>query len=96
MKAYSFDYSMGPTAKLVIHFDYDKGSPGCMYLRNGDPGYPPDPEQVEITDCQVWHRADERSPWINTKVSLTEDVVSTEWLENKAWGYIEEQREDAA
>ena len=96
MTPLSVDYDMGPTAKLVICFDYDRGSPGCMYLRNGDPGYPPEPECVEITDCQVWHRADQRSPWINTGVSLAEDVVSNEWLEQRAWKYIEKSREGEA
>ena len=31
-----------------ITFNYTKGRPAVMYLRNGDPGYPADPAEVEF------------------------------------------------
>ena len=37
-RANRLDYPLGPVAKLVICFDYDKGDPGCHTQRNGDPG----------------------------------------------------------
>jgi hypothetical protein len=95
MKNYRFDYPLGPTSKLVICFDYTKGRPGRMYERNGDPGYPDDPEELDITDVQVWHRTDNKAQWVNTGVSIGEDVIGNEWAEEKAWAYIEEQREEA-
>jgi len=31
-----------------IEFEYRAGSPAVMYLRNGDPGYPADPDELEV------------------------------------------------
>ena len=33
--------------QFEIEFDYSKGLPGRMYERNGDPGYPEEPPEVE-------------------------------------------------
>lgn len=30
-----------------------KGSPGCMYLPNGDPGYPPEPPECDIETVKL-------------------------------------------
>jgi len=32
----------------TAHFHYSPGSPGCHTQRNGDPGWPPDPPEVEV------------------------------------------------
>lgn len=34
--------------EVVCFYIYTPGLPGCNYLRNGDPGYPPEPAEVEI------------------------------------------------
>lgn len=31
-----------------VEFDYTPGTPDVMYLPNGDPGYPGDPEELEL------------------------------------------------
>ncbi len=31
-----------------IEFEYRAGRPAVMYLRNGDPGYPADPDELEV------------------------------------------------
>lgn len=31
-----------------ITFEYRAGRPAVMYLRNGDPGYPADPDEIEL------------------------------------------------
>jgi len=95
MSAHQFDYAMGPFAKLVICFDYSKGSPGCHTRPNGDPGWPPEPEEVEITDVQVWALNSLSGAWVHTGVSLPEEVTDGDWIEEKAWEYIERQREEA-
>lgn len=38
---------------LIIEFDYSPGSPGTMYQKNGDPGDPPEPEELDITACKL-------------------------------------------
>lgn len=32
----------------VAAFTYFPGHPGCWYRRNGDPGDPPEPDEIEI------------------------------------------------
>ena len=91
-RANRLDYPLGPVAKLVICFDYDKGDPGCHTQRNGDPGWPEEPESVEITDVQVWHQIDGK--WANTGVSLPEEVCPPDWCEKKVWQHIEAEREE--
>lgn len=34
--------------EVVCSYTYSPGRPGCNYLPNGDPGYPPEPAEVEI------------------------------------------------
>lgn len=39
--------------KLEITYTYQPGSPGCMYQRNGDPGWPPEAPEVEVVSVKV-------------------------------------------
>lgn len=34
--------------EVEVQYTYSPGRPGKMYLRNGDPGYPPEPAEAEI------------------------------------------------
>ncbi|MFA5165391.1 MAG: hypothetical protein WC481_07500 [Candidatus Omnitrophota bacterium] len=34
--------------ELFVVFSFYPGSPGRMYLRNGDPGFPDEPSEIEI------------------------------------------------
>lgn len=34
-----------------IDYRYSRGLPAVMYLRNGDPGYPAEPAEVEFIAC---------------------------------------------
>lgn len=43
----------GETWGVEVSFHLTKGRPGRMYLRNGDPGYPPEPAEVEDVTFQV-------------------------------------------
>lgn len=36
-----------------IGFSFWPGRPGCMYLPNGDPGFPEEPAELEITSITV-------------------------------------------
>ena len=39
-------------AEYTAHFDYSPGRPGKMYLRNGDPGYPDEPAELQINELE--------------------------------------------
>lgn len=40
-----------PHFTLEVEYTYFPGTPDVMYLPNGDPGYPGDPAETEITSC---------------------------------------------
>jgi hypothetical protein len=69
------DEAYYPTVE--IKYNFTKGSPAVMYQRNGDPGWPEEPAEVEATDAkllegdgltptqeQVWQWAQD---WIGNK-----------------------------
>lgn len=39
--------------EVDIEFTYRRGRPAVMYLRNGDPGYPAEPEEIEFEDFEL-------------------------------------------
>lgn len=54
MKKYDFDFTIEEENCTVHCTGYvTEGSPAVMYLRNGDPGYPEEPPEVEfdIVEC---------------------------------------------
>ena len=40
--------------QLRVTFDFTPGTPDVMYLDNGDPGYPGDPEELQITKFELF------------------------------------------
>jgi len=36
-----------------VEFNASPGRPGCMYLHNGDPGYPDEPAEFEILSIKL-------------------------------------------
>jgi len=53
--------------EILIEGVYYAGTPGTMYARNGDPGDPPDPDEIEIESAK---RMD-----TGAEVELTEDEI---------------------
>ena len=39
----------GVEKDVTVEFDYTKGCDAVMYLPNGDPGYPAEPDEMEVT-----------------------------------------------
>ncbi len=37
----------------TVDFNYSPAIPAVMYLRNGDPGYPEEPAEVEVTEIRL-------------------------------------------
>ena len=67
--------------KVAIEYSFSKGSPAVMYQRNGDPGWPAEPAEVEALDAklidgdgldpttdQVWHWAQD---WLDRDAGFT-------------------------
>lgn len=48
----TIDTYLGET-DAVVTVDYWPGRPAVMYLRNGDPGYPEDPPELEIVSMTL-------------------------------------------
>ena len=64
----------GEEVEAEVVCTYHPGDPGCRTQRNGDPGWPPDPAQVEIEEVR---RADGV-------------VASARDLTDKEVGYVED------
>lgn len=59
---------------LRVTFDYSPGSPDVMYLANGDPGYPGDPEEFEVTQVEL-------ETYITDDLSASPTDFRVIWLE---------------
>ena len=44
----------GAEVDCRITFNYTPGHPEVRYLRNGDPGYPAEPAEVEFVSAEPW------------------------------------------
>lgn len=57
-----------PEEEQTISFEFRPGRPAVMYLRNGDPGYPADPDELEVISITpgsvLLH--DEAQEWLHT------------------------------
>ena len=45
---YTLDLGEFGEREVMVHYTYSAGRPAVMYLRNGDPGYPEEPAEIEI------------------------------------------------
>ncbi len=65
--------TLGALGQQRVRFAYTPGRPGCMYLRNGDPGYPDEPAELwieEICICGVWIDAAEFGQAVHDELFL--------------------------
>ena len=87
------DYTVDVTAHADYYYDA-----GRMYMRNGDPGYPPESD-LNIEDVEaVWHDADGKVVEATEEMTTAlEDYLqdSDEWEENEPpepdYDYYEER-----
>ena len=85
-------YSIECTAYGTYAYD-----PGCMYMRNGDPGYPPE-ESLDVDEVEaIWYDED------GNKVEETQDMHdalvghfedNTDWFEMDEPDYPEPDYEE--
>jgi hypothetical protein len=60
--------------RVEVDADYTPGYPAVMTLPNGDPGYPAEPEELEITGVRVLTERDE--PADDILASLSPEQVA--------------------
>ena len=70
--------TLGPFKSLPVRYEYEPGSPGRMYMPNGDPGYPPEPAELWITDVYI------EGAWVSSS-KFPDDWIepAEEWLLDK-------------
>ena len=63
--------------ELSVEYDFVRGKPGCFYLRNGDPGYPPEPDEYDIRDIKIiTEKTEEPAPaWLHNLLVNNDDFM---------------------
>ena len=44
----TLDLGLFGEQEVDVHYSYSAGRPAVMYLKNGDPGYPEEPAEIEV------------------------------------------------
>lgn len=60
--------------EVLIEYKFSPGRPAKMYLRNGDPGYPADPAEVDFLSAKLVHHT------INDSMQKMLDEWAVEYL----------------
>lgn len=76
-----------PHFRLRVRYSYQPGRPEVRTLPNGDPGYPADPPELEVTECLLYLR-DIAGGWLSTAV----DLQAIDLLDE--FGYLGKVHED--
>ena len=76
------DPDIGAEIEVEIAFNFTPGRPAVMYLRNGDPGYPADPAEIEFVSAAMvvngkLHPYDGPFPVAHQQ---TLDAISEDWF----------------
>lgn len=71
---------------IEVFFDYSPPTPDVMYLPNGDPGYPGDPEELDIFELHIGNAVLDME-WLSVHMQdlITEGVMR----------HLEDEAEDA-
>ena len=78
------DPDLGAEIECEITFTYSPGRPAVMYLRNGDPGYPADPDEIEFLSAAPYCNG-KPSPFLDyaDMQQATLDDLARDWLESE-------------
>lgn len=80
----TFDYIVDVDAKASYYHD-----DGCMYLRNGDPGYPPEDDfDIEEVNVNSVKYEDEDG----NMVEVTDEAILKQ-VEDKVWDYLSDHED---
>lgn len=87
---------------VQVNFHYAPGSPGRHTLPNGDPGYPPEPDELDIHNALCARQVTFHAPGITITIASGSDLwpllpaTLTEDLALDVLRAIEADKEDAA
>lgn len=71
---------------VVVEFKYHEGRPAVMYLRNGDPGYPEEPPEIEIVQITPAYGGEIGDELFN---ELDEQLQDSQAFMDAAWEVVE-------
>lgn len=54
--------------RLRVDYTYYPGSPGCHTLPNGDPGYPPEPSEIDLQSVEIERQIN--GVWVRQGIEL--------------------------
>jgi len=75
--------------ELEVVYDYTPGRPGRAYMPNGDPGYPDDPPELEITAVYL------NLPQVQLNLlDILDDLGALETIEGELWDNIDTEGEE--
>lgn len=81
--------------ELRVHYLFRAGHSGCMYLRNGDPGFPPEDDEIELDYVQRERWVDGKPVWVLvTPQDDADDLI--EWAEAYLESHAAEVAEDVS
>ena len=78
-RSYPVSFAVGETRSIIVSFRYSPGRAGSMYQRNGDPGDPPEPAEVEPHDAVLVN--EEGDEWLTSLDSVPR-------LTGHSWEYL--------
>ena len=73
---------------IDIQYGFHKGSPEVRYQRNGDPGWPAEPPEVELLDASIKDAAGA------TLTPQEVTVLAEKWLDDSYEKAVENAQED--
>lgn len=77
---YPVDLGIAGQLDVTIRYTFTPGRPGKMYLKNGDPGYPADPCEVDIDEVLS---GDHDVTWLLSEAISNDDGIISRIIENE-------------
>ena len=69
----------GEDVEAQVEFDFLRGAPGRWYMPNGDPGYPDEPDELEVNSIVIDGHEHEGLP-----------VETLDAIEQACWDWVED------
>jgi len=83
---YDLDYTLDAGElgefEVEVHFTYSPGTPGRMYMPNGDPGYPDEPAEFEVVG--VTYQSFDITNWFDICETLNSSAHFCEYVDEWA------------
>lgn len=70
----------GTEVSFLVTYSYSPGRPAVMYLRNGDPGYPEDPPEIEVDKIERTFIKDEKIVYEEIPAWLQQIIMDSDYF----------------